>query len=62
MPDIQVVDSVELRTRIGDYLNRVRLLRQAIGISQRKRLVAVLVPIEEWEALRGANQADQNAQ
>lgn len=54
MQTIQVIDSVELRTRIGDYLNRVRLLRQTIGISQRKRLVAVLVPIEEWEALQSA--------
>lgn len=52
MQDIQVIDSVELRTRVGDYLNRVRLLRQAIGISQRGRVVAVLVPLDEWEALR----------
>jgi antitoxin (DNA-binding transcriptional repressor) of toxin-antitoxin stability system len=46
------VSTIEVRTRIGDLLNRVALRQDEFTIERKGKALAALVPVERLEQLR----------
>lgn len=44
---MKTISSLKLRNQLGEVLDKVRYQRQPLGVTRHKRVVAVLIPVEE---------------